>query len=107
MVSHPSHPMLQPFFVSSLGGEVQPVVRPNEYVQPARVAGIRVEDVPRSILIKHAGAGSFLAWELLHGVVVIHLPLLQLLLRHRALVVIIEIPSVRLNPMEPPAHALL
>src|SRR6266566_1533910 len=58
-------------------------------------------------LIERARAGPFLARELLHRVVVVHLAFLQFLLGHRHLVVIIEVAAIRRHPLEPPAHALL
>src|SRR5260221_11785772 len=65
----PSHPMLQALFVAPLGRDVQPVVRADENVQPARVTRIGMEDIASRILVEHARAGPFLARELLHGIV--------------------------------------
>src|ERR1700687_3965203 len=99
--------MLQPLFVAPLWRKVQPVVRPDEYVQPASVARIGVEDVAGPILVEHARAGPFPAWVFLQAVVVIHLTFLQLLLRRRYVVVVVEVGGIRRHPMEPPAPALL
>ena len=38
VMADPGHPMLQSLFVAALWGEVQPIVSPDEYIQPASVA---------------------------------------------------------------------
>src|SRR5258708_1199403 len=80
VLPHPSPPLLQPLFVAPFWRKVQPVIRADEYVQPASVARICVEDVAGPILVEHARAGPFLAREFLQGIVVVHLALLLLFL---------------------------
>src|SRR5216684_913050 len=81
-VPDPSHSMLQALFVAALWRNVQPVVGPDEYVQPATVARISVEDIAGGILVEDARSGPFLAWKLLHSIVVIDLAFSDLLLGH-------------------------
>src|SRR5260370_17393968 len=64
VVPDPRHSMFQPRFIAPLRRKVQPVVRTDEDVQPASVARIGVEDIPRSVLVNPASASSFLAFEL-------------------------------------------
>src|SRR6267378_7922421 len=52
VMPEPSHPMLQALFVAPLGREVQPVVRADKNVQPARVTRIAMEDIASHILIE-------------------------------------------------------
>src|SRR5439155_20810136 len=99
MVPHPGHGVLEPFFIAPFWGDVQPIVRSDEDVQPASVARIGVEDIARGAFVKHTRAGPFLAWELLHAIVVIDFSFPQLFLLHRDLVVVVEVAAVRRYPM--------
>src|ERR1700704_1026090 len=72
MVPYPRHPVLQPFFVAPLWRKVQPVVSPDVYGPPARVAQRGGEDLAAPVLEEPARAGPFLAREFLQAVVVIH-----------------------------------
>src|SRR5260370_5697683 len=87
-------PCFNPSSSRPFGVRSNQLYAPMSYVQPASVARIRVKDVAGPIVVEHARAGPFLAREFLHSIVVVHFAFLQLLLRHRDLVVVIEVAAV-------------
>ena len=66
-----------------------------------------MKDVAGLVFVEYANAGLFLALELYHFVVVIHLALYQFILGGRNVKVVIEVVPVRRYPLELPAHAIL
>src|SRR2546421_5147966 len=66
-----------------------------------------VEHFAVPALVKHARAGSFLAREFAHLVVVVNFTFCFFALRERDMIVKVEIAAVRRHPLEAPAHALL
>ena len=63
--------------------------------------------VADGVLVEDADTWRFLAGELLHRVVVVHLALRHLLLRERHVEVSVEVAAVGRHPIEPPAHPFL
>ena len=57
--------------------------------------------------MEHAQTGTFVAWELLHRVVIVHLGPGLLVRRKRNVIVEVEVAAERRNPLEVPPHAFL
>ena len=64
VVTNPRHRKLQSVFVAALWRKVEEVIRANQYIQPACVAGIGVEDASRLVLVEHAETRASLARKL-------------------------------------------
>src|SRR6202171_4326659 len=87
VVANPRHGIRQPIFVAPFWRKAQPVVRPDQRVEPAAVTRIRVEYAAGPVVVEHAHTGPFFARKLLPDVVVVHLPFHHLLLGERHVVV--------------------
>src|SRR3989442_8254482 len=71
VVTHPRHRERQGVLVAALRREVEVVVRADQQIEPARIGGVRVEDVAVLVLVEDAEARGFLARELAAGGVVV------------------------------------
>src|SRR5690349_1930905 len=87
-------------------GEIEVMIGGVHHVQAARVTGIGVKDIPGLVAIEHADSGCFLADEGSGSEIVVAASL-DLLLRERNAVVVIERAVARRYPFEAPAHPLL
>src|SRR5713101_6844493 len=105
VMSDPRHGESQAIFVATFRREVEEVVGAKQDVEPARISGISVEDVPASVLIEDACAGPLLARELDHIVVVGHLTFGHFIFRERHVVVAVKVVREGRHPLEAPSHA--
>ena len=106
MVSDPRHCKGQTIFVTTLGYEIEVVVRAEGHLGPSRVSRVSVEDLTTLVFVKHTDPGAFFTGEFDEIKVVVHPAPGDLILCKGHVVVVVEAASVRRNPLEPSTHAL-
>src|SRR5258708_1025872 len=94
VVANPSHREGYSVFVTALRHEIEVTVGADQKLRSTCVAGIGVEDVTGLVLIEHADAGGFLAWEPA-GIVIVIVAIRHFLVRERHAIVVVDVAPIR------------
>src|SRR5664279_6348175 len=107
MMADPRHGVRHhSLFVAPLGSKVEEVVRREQNVESPRIGRVGVKYLSLRVLVKNTEARTFLRRKIHRPEVVRALPCLELVLRERHPIVVVEIASIRRHPWEAPSHAL-